>query len=141
MYQHKKTMAVITGTATAAAMILIFCFSAENDDLSSETSGKILEVLCSIVHWLIRSADKQAAFDAFLEIYIRKLAHFTEFAILGLFSTMFYAVWQKNRIRLPLLPLPLGFVYACSDEWHHLIAYEESGRFEAYASLKPHPSP
>lgn len=129
MYKHNKTMAVITGIASIALMILVFCFSAQNDTLSSEMSGNFFKFVCSILHFFIRSADKQAALDAFLQQYIRKLAHFTEFALLGFFLTLFYAAWQKKLIKLPLLPFPLGVIYACSDEWHQTFISGRSGEF------------
>ena len=103
-------------------MVLIFCFSAQDADQSSKTSG-------FIVHWLLgvfcRDYDdfdpqKQQAIREAVSHFVRKTAHFTEYSLLG-FSLLlhFEAMGSRFRIRFPRLYSQLiGSVYAISDELH-----------------------
>lgn len=101
-------------------MVVIFLFSAQNAESSSETSSVIVDRIAAI---LIRDFDnlseaiRQSRIDTLTHI-VRKLAHFSEYAILGLL-TFFSLPWDRIK-RLPqvLIAYGIGTIYAVTDEFH-----------------------
>lgn len=85
-------------------MMVIFWFSSRNGEESGLQSGIIL----SLLQW-VGLSEKWLGSEAFVWL-IRKLAHFTEFFILGVFIF---------RTRLSLwTAFLIIFLYAVSDELH-----------------------
>ena len=103
-------------------MALIFFFSSFSSEDSSEQSGKVVR----FVLWIVRSlfGEKTATWlaDAGIEFYIRKVAHFTEYAILGVLVARALFL---NGAPHPALALVICAVYACLDEFHQFFV---SGR-------------
>lgn len=88
-------------------MILIFTMSSFNAAESGEQSGMIVNFINHIIH-----VDN----IKLLSLIIRKLAHFTEYLILGiLVANVFY----KCNKRL-LLTIIICIIYAVSDEIHQI---------------------
>ena len=83
---------------TFCNMSLIFYFSNQNAELSTQTSAYFLQ------------------FMPFSMYFIRKLAHFTIYALLG-FNT-FYMYKNYGIKHYALCALITCVLYACSDEWH-----------------------
>lgn len=79
-------------------MMLIFYFSNQNAEQSTQTSAWFLQFLPFSMH------------------FIRKLAHFTIYALLG-YNTL-YMYKNYNVKRFALIALLTCILYACSDEWH-----------------------
>ena len=84
-------------------MIFIFIMSSFNADISSNQSGFIVNTISNIFN--INNLD-------LLTLIIRKLAHFTEYFILGL---LLYN-YDKNILKAIII----CFIYAISDEVHQL---------------------
>ena len=100
-------------------MGVIFWFSAENGNRSSETSGRV-------VRWLLTHFDKSflalSPEEQLLRIgdrsfVVRKLAHFTVFAVLGMLAFAACSVDLPPRRAFPTA-LILGTVRAVLDEVH-----------------------
>ena len=88
-------------------MILIFIMSSFNSTESSNQSGFIVNIISSILH--INNIE-------LLSLIIRKLAHFTEYFILGLLTyNMFHSYNKKVYISIIICIL-----YAISDEIHQI---------------------
>ena len=103
--------------ALLAWMGLIFCLSAQPAAESTETSNTAALFLYEILHFLFReSAPSATEFMARFAQPIRKLAHFTEFMILGI---LFYVNFS-DRKRAFLYGLKGSVVYAILDEIHQL---------------------
>ena len=79
-------------------MMLIFYFSNQNAEQSTQTSAWFLQFLPVSMH------------------FIRKLAHFSIYALLGL--NTFYMYKNYNVKHYALFALMTCILYACSDEWH-----------------------
>lgn len=127
MYQKKRTCLIAFGTVCAALMVTIFCFSAQTAEESSGLSEWVLERIMQLCSIFIRSPERQAALFVFLQIYLRKAAHFTEYAALGFFLTLFSAGLHRTIPGSLPLPLALGVLYAGTDEWHQTFVQERSG--------------
>ncbi len=83
---------------TICNMLLIFYFSSQNAEQSTQTSAWFLQFLPFSMH------------------IVRKLAHFTIYAMLG-FNT-FYMYRKYGVKHYALYALVTCILYACSDEWH-----------------------
>ena len=60
--------------------------------------------------------------SGFIEFFIRKAAHLTEYACLGfLLLRAFYATTILKRKVAVIITLLISFIYACSDEFHQMI--------------------
>lgn len=103
-------------------MALIFFFSSFSSEDSSEQSGKVVRFVLWIVRSLFGEKTAAALAGAGIEFYIRKAAHFTEYAILGVL--MVRALFL-NGFPHPALALVICAVYACLDEFHQFFV---SGR-------------
>ena len=101
-------------------LILIFCLSAQPANDSTVTSNFVGELIYKL-YSLIVSKDNTIDIALFLQKYIsviRKLAHFTEFAILGILFYINFDLFHTNK-RL-ILSIMFSVIYAISDEIHQL---------------------
>ncbi len=87
-----------------AWMMVIFWFSSRNADESGLQSGIVLNFLLGI------GIPKDCIESPWFVFFIRKLAHFTEFFILGI---------GVSRLKWPIMgAVLLILAYAISDEFH-----------------------
>lgn len=88
-------------------MILIFIMSSFDANNSSNQSNFIVDIITSIIN--IKDTE-------LLSLIIRKLAHFTEYFILGLLVINFIIRYDKKII----IAILLCIIYATSDEIHQI---------------------
>ena len=132
-----KRLHYIFLTLTIAWMAVIFIFSSQTGETSTNTSGTIVNFVISIFvpdFDDYNTLQQQETIDT-ISFIIRKGAHFTEYAILGLlcFSTVITHIWKKyapnsiteyaNSLRFFYIKCILGSLvfsclYAISDELH-----------------------
>ena len=124
-------------TAVAGALLLslyfvIFNFSAQNGEesssLSLKISAKCVDVLQSLSGggW---SKAKLIQLTEALEHPIRKLAHFSEYACMGVLVFVLWDQWMKRGRRLYLLSIVWVAVSAAADEIHQLFVPDRYGSF------------
>ena len=97
---------------------MIFIFSSMSGEISGIQSDGIVAMLAKIIHY---TGDIDV-----LRIIVRKLAHFTEYLILGILvinACKYNSV--KDIIKLSIL---ICLLYACSDEIHQLFIQGRGGR-------------
>ena len=109
-------------------MVLIFAGS--TGALSASTSGRILR---PVVLWLFPQMPE--AQIATLHFFLRKLSHFSEYAILALLAARAFYGSAKERLRQKwwLASFFLIVVYALSDELHQ--SFEPSRTGSIYDSF------
>lgn len=137
--KNPKVILTVFLVLTLCWMGLIYWFSSNNGTDSGAFSGNLLKKLLSwfYPHWSERSAKEKAAVIARLHILFRKLGHFSEYCILGVFLTITVSLYctylSKRQRKYPfsfvLLPALLAFLYACSDEYHQKFVEGRSGEF------------
>lgn len=118
----QKHSIVLSLLLVIAVMAMIFCFSAQTGAESGAMSGRITTWVLNLVLPGIGdfSAEKQEAIRSTVGFVVRKLAHFSEYALLG-FSLMLHIhqIQKKTLVRLPWLwSWAVGTLYAASDEFH-----------------------
>lgn len=101
-------------------MGVIFYFSSQTGTTSSRFSGRITQWVVDIFFpkFSTFSQEEQASILKNASFLIRKLAHYSEYAILGFF--LFSAVWvfTSNQKIVFLISGVVGILYAISDEFH-----------------------
>ncbi|MBQ8203102.1 MAG: VanZ family protein [Clostridia bacterium] len=110
--------------------VLIFALSSENAALSSETSGKFTEAVIDVIYSDFEDMDvaKQEVITHNVTFVIRKLAHFTIFALLGVFALASIVSYSKPSFALKsLFSAAFCLLYAISDEIHQLFVAGRSG--------------
>lgn len=105
-----------------AVMVMIFCFSAQTGEQSGAMSGRVTAWIIDLFvpDFEEMAAQEQESLRYTVGLVIRKLAHFSEYALLG-FSLMLHIaqIQKKTPVRLPWLwAWGIGTLYAASDEFH-----------------------
>ncbi|MDE7310838.1 MAG: VanZ family protein [Eubacterium sp.] len=106
----------------ACWMSVIFAFSARNADLSTQDSMSIGILFGRLVvpSFAGMDSDMQVSFADMVDHPIRKMAHATEYAVLGFLLVGSYADRRKKWGRMIGIPILAGSLYAVSDELHQL---------------------
>ena len=130
-----KRIHYIFVTLTIIWMTVIFIFSSQNGETSSNTSGVVVDIVLdiSVPDFDEYSDAKQNEISGAVSLIIRKGAHFTEFAILGFLclSTLitkkiqlcnnkseYYSFFKNNFLRLGVYSSIFTCFYAITDEFH-----------------------
>lgn len=113
----KKILIIsISWTLAVLSMVLIFAFSSENSDKSSQTSSQVVEDVLKIP-----LPDEQVTPQLVkkFDMPMRKVAHFSIFAMLGFFIVNALNVTFKKRYLLMCgIAMIFSVLYAISDELH-----------------------
>lgn len=133
MKNEKRYSAVLLSIAAAALMMLIFSFSSQAGTQSSGTSMRVTRFVCRIIFFDYGSlADSERIFLAEqLHGFIRKLAHFTIYMMLG---AVLYALSLVSEKRIKPFgywgtALMFSFIYASVDEIHQYFTPGRAMRF------------
>lgn len=113
-------------------MMFIFMMSQQNADTSTETSLRAGTLVAELVvpgyrDW---TAAEQRALAMQIDYPVRKLAHASEYTVLGILyslSVLSVSVVPKRK-KLLCTAFPLGVLYAMSDEFHQLFVPGRAGR-------------
>ena len=115
---------------TVATAVAIFCFSAQPAEQSNHVSSGVTEKIVDLSPKVrqLPPAEKQKVV-ANVNNAVRKYAHFTLFAVLGLFITL--ALFRPEQKWFITLAIALGFciLYAASDEIHQLFVPGRGAQF------------
>lgn len=119
--KYKVAVTVVTAILLLGLYIMIFSLSDQDGEESGSLSQKISEECVEIIH-KVSGKDWTEAFrrelSEYLEHPIRKLAHFSEYACMGI---LVYILWRQWMIRdRKLYGLVIGWVLlsAMGDEFH-----------------------
>lgn len=108
-------------------MGLIFFLSSETATESSATSGSLIR---AVVNFLFPdlSAKTLADIVSGMQFIVRKGAHFSLYAVLGILSFLTLITYEKIALFLRIaLSILIGFGYAVSDEYHQTFIIGRSG--------------
>lgn len=101
-------------------MVIIFGFSAQSSSGSVSVSTGITQKLAQI---FIPGFDELSPLEqsetvAALSHFVRKAAHFSEYAVLGMLTVNALRTYRLNKALRLILPVATCLVYAISDEIH-----------------------
>jgi len=120
--KSKLVLKIICLALTAFVLFWIFVMSGQNADESSNTSDIVTYFIAGIIKPGFKSmtAEEQAEYVASISHYVRKAAHFTEFAALGALLLFDLHLFGVKRFLTVYIAFLSGFVFACLDELHQL---------------------
>lgn len=102
--------------------VLIFGLSGQNGTASSGLSRKIVEIF-----------TKNEEIIDIVEPYIRKVAHFSEYALGGILFILLFSTYKWTDRKMMFLSIALGIWYAGIDEIHQLLVDGRHGSvFDVY---------
>jgi len=110
-----------------ALMVAIFLFSAQPADDSSLTSSHFAELAVKLLFhhdYQHLSPEFKGQAVSGLTFLVRKMAHFSEYALLGF---LWYLLLKNTRNGM-FLSLAMTFLYATSDEFHQTFVAGRSGQ-------------
>ena len=111
-----------------ALMIVIFCFSAQEANVSSAKSSNILDMLVHLINKLTGIViTQQSASYEILHTILRKLGHLSEFAALGCTLTLPLRIHGLQGLKLFAASEVLAAIYAATDEFHQLFVAGRDG--------------
>jgi len=115
---------------TLSWMIIIFMFSNQKSVKSTDYSHSLTKSTIINIYKIFDNNSSREKLESIVEAWdhpIRKLAHFTEYFILGvlIFSTL-----KAYGIKDIYIMILLCFLYAISDEIHQLFILGRDGNFK-----------
>lgn len=119
----KKNKRLYNSILVVIWMIVIFCFSAQTGVKSTKTSNVVTSMVVNVTTNVSKQeitreeAKKRVEDSTFL---IRKLAHFTEYLILGILIIRLLRTYGKLNVRMIITAIVICFLYAASDEIHQI---------------------
>lgn len=124
----KNNKSVVWLIITVVWMTVIFCFSAQPADVSTDTSLRVGMTIgkMSVPDFSKLPKEEQIDYAKKIEFPVRKMAHVTEYAILGcLLTNLCLSLSMKKAYMWSWL---MGSAYAATDEFHQLFVPGRSGQ-------------
>lgn len=111
-------------------MRLIYGFSADTAEQSSGLSAMVCRVLAGIFvrDFSSMSSAAQGRITESMQIFVRKGAHVTEYAVLGILLVLTFITYGLQRAGT--LALMSGVLYAALDEYHQRFVPGRSGEIK-----------
>lgn len=120
----------IAGLLAIIWMCVIFSFSAQVSEESSETSiafsYRVVSSAGTFFRLNLNDGEIRRISNA-IEGYVRKAAHMTEYAILSILLFFWLERWQLIELKKGIIAIFLAMLYAASDEIHQLFVKGRSG--------------
>lgn len=121
----------ITGILLLVWMTVIFCFSAQAGEESSQVSHSAAYQIGKWQDQLFgqeRTEEELTAQAEAMQLFIRKGAHMSEYALLAVLMVLHLNCYHFNKKQVLLLAWVLTACYASSDEFHQLFVPGRAGR-------------
>ena len=109
-------------------MILIFWFSSQVGVLSSQMSDGIVSCILSMIEKAMNISLKNNEIFVSFVFYIRKLAHFSLYFVLGILWMILLKEYNISIKKQFIYAMLFCLIYACSDEIHQLFVPGRSGK-------------
>lgn len=108
-------------------MIVIFSFSSADANKSTGTSDKVITTMIEIKDKITNNETTNNEKEIIVKnssFYIRKLAHITEYLILGF---LMFNLLKQYSVTNIYYAIGLSILYSCTDEFHQLFISGRSG--------------
>ncbi len=127
----KNVFRIILIISLAWTFYTIFQFSGENATESSERSGSIIINIVNILPATknLSENEKQEIVEKVQPI-IRKLAHFSIYAYVGVLMMSFASTYQLLLWKKSTISVVTGLLYAISDEYHQSFVPGRSAQWQ-----------
>ena len=101
-------------------MIVIFSFSSADANKSTSTSDKVITTMIEIKDKITNNETPNNEKEIIVKnssFYIRKIAHITEYLILGF---LMFNLLKQYSVTNIYYAIGLSILYSCTDEFHQL---------------------
>ena len=118
---------IISFIALILWMIVIFSFSSADANKSTGTSDKVITTMIEIKDKITNNEtpnNKKEIIVKNSSFYIRKIAHITEYLILGF---LIFNLLKQYSVTNIYYAIGLSILYSCTDEFHQLFISGRSG--------------
>lgn len=118
---------IISFIALILWMIVIFSFSSADANKSTSTSDKVITTMIEIKDKITNNETLNNEKEIIVKnssFYIRKIAHITEYLILGFLTFNLLKQYSVTNI---YYAIGLSILYSCTDEFHQLFISGRSG--------------
>ena len=108
-------------------MIVIFSFSSADANKSTSTSDKVITTMIEIKDKITNNETPNNEKEIIVKnssFYIRKIAHITEYLILGF---LMFNLLKQYSVTNIYYAIGLSILYSCTDEFHQLVISGRSG--------------
>lgn len=108
-------------------MIVIFSFSSADANKSTGTSDKVITTMIEIKDKITNNETPNNEKEIIVKnssFYIRKIAHITEYLILGF---LMFNLLKQYSVTNIYYAIGLSILYSCTDEFHQLFIIGRSG--------------
>lgn len=112
-------------------LIIIFLLSHQPASISTETSTAFTRTIINIVNNITGNNIDEEQIETIVDstfTLVRKIAHLTEYLILGILMINVVKNYQKNIKKIIIISLLSCILYACTDEIHQLFVPGRSGQ-------------
>ncbi len=109
-------------------MGIIFSFSQDNGNDSEKKSDSIILTIYKIFDKRPLTEDKKRILIDRFVYPVRKLAHFSEYLILGILVISFISEFKQIELKYIIISILVCCLYAVSDEIHQLFVANRSGK-------------
>lgn len=122
---------ILLWCALIFCMSLIFYFSSQKATESKKTSSRFIIKIVKAIDINDSLSEKEIENIAeSLSVLVRKTAHFSIYALLGVLAALLLYQYRIYGLRQFLFALIFCFLYACSDEIHQLFVEGRSGEIK-----------
>ena len=111
-------------------MIIIFSFSSADANKSTGTSDKVITTMIEIKDKITDQETPINEKEIIVKnssFYVRKIAHITEYLILGF---LMFNLLKQYSVTNIYYAIGLSILYSCTDEFHQLFINGRSGSFK-----------
>lgn len=122
---------IFAAAMSVVMMAMIFSFSADNAQESGQKSAEVTEKIVQTIDPKIveKPIEEQKMVYESVGSYIRKAAHFLEFAGLGFFLSLMVNTIYLDFLRRFFIPFGAGALYATADEIHQIFVPGRAAEF------------
>jgi len=127
---NNKLKRVIFGILIVINCVTIFYFSHQEADNSSKQSSRVVEIISNVIPAIknMQEPNKTILMEQILTPIVRKTAHFSIYAILGMLTINFMLTIKNIKtIKMSIFALGFCFIYAITDEFHQTFIAGRSG--------------
>lgn len=109
--------------------VVIFNFSNQDSEKSGSVSQKMTEAITKDIKAIqkLNKNEKTKVIDK-IEDVIRKIAHFSLYALVGLLLMALFSTYNINEKNKIISTIIIGAIYATSDEFHQNFISGRSGQ-------------
>ncbi len=134
--QKNKRIRVAVSIVAAIFLVILYYMIFSFSEQDGETSGHLSH---EVTKWLVEGWEKligggwteeiKNGWISYWEHPVRKLAHFSEYAVMGILVLLVWNPWLKKGWKRTLLVIGWVFVSAALDEWHQTFIADRCGTF------------